>query len=223
MANIKVTLEVPLIDGHPVTFKAPCDCTAVTGVKVYYPDGESTASKVFTFKDAHGNDLTGIGDLFAAGAYVKVILDTTNGWAYIQNADTNQYLENKFSDLVETLGGQITAAVSTALKVQTGSYVGTGEKNEAGASVISCDFDPKVIMFYCVEGSSASDRAWGLIPAFMYTNEYQSYAWTVGDIGMEASARGKKDGNTVYFYYSGSTGPTYHNKEGLTYHWMAIG
>lgn len=89
MANIKVNLSHEILDGLPVTFVAPCDCTAVTGIKVYYPGG----TKEFTFRDAHGSDLAGIGNLFAAGSYVKAILDVANGHAYIQNADTNAYLE----------------------------------------------------------------------------------------------------------------------------------
>lgn len=89
MANIRLDLDHEIIDGLPVTFAAPCDCTAITGLKVYHPDG----SKVFVFKDAHGNTLTGIGNLFAKGAYVKAVLDTNSGAAYIQNADTNAYLE----------------------------------------------------------------------------------------------------------------------------------
>ena len=96
MANIKIESVCPLYDGMPVTFKAPCDCTAVTGLKVCY----DTTAQTFTFRDAHGNDLTGIGNLFAAGAYVKAILDTTSGYAYLQNADTNKYLEDK-------IGGQV--------------------------------------------------------------------------------------------------------------------
>ena len=92
MANIKVEVSHGILDGQPVTFVAPCDCTKITGLKVYYPDG----SKVFSFKDAHGNTLTGLGNLFAAGAYVKAILDVKNGFAYIQNADTNTYIEATF-------------------------------------------------------------------------------------------------------------------------------
>lgn len=95
MANIKVVLDHAIIDGQPVTFQAPCDCTKVTGLKVEYPGGY----KVFTFKDAHRNALTGIGNLFAAGAYVKVILDVNNASAYIQNADTNAYLEAMFAKM----------------------------------------------------------------------------------------------------------------------------
>ena len=103
MAYIKLTLDHPLVDGETLTFKAPCDNTAVTGLKVYYvtltESAETKRSATFTFKDAHGNDLTSVGNLFTSGAYIKAILDTTNGYAYLQNADTNQYLENKFSDL----------------------------------------------------------------------------------------------------------------------------
>lgn len=89
MAKIKVELSHAIIDGQPVTFVAPCDCTAITGLKVYYPGG----SKEFTFKDANGNDLTGLGNLFSSGAYVKAILNVNSGNAYLQNADTNAYLE----------------------------------------------------------------------------------------------------------------------------------
>lgn len=96
MKNIRIDLAYTIVNGSEVVFTAPCSCNKIGGIKVYYPDG----SKEFTFKDAHGNDLTGIGELFAEGAFVKAILDVTNGFAYIQNADTNAYLEQKFKDLV---------------------------------------------------------------------------------------------------------------------------
>lgn len=97
MAKIKVDLSYTIVDGSEVVFTAPCNCSAVDGLKVYYPDGE----KEFVFKDAHGNALTGVGNLFAKGALVKVILDVTNGHAFIQNADTNAYLENTFAKKVD--------------------------------------------------------------------------------------------------------------------------
>lgn len=101
MANIKLELAHPIIDGQPLSFKAPCDCVAVTGIKVEYPDGDSNVSTVFTFADAHGNDLSGIGNLFVAGAMVRVVLDTNTNKAFIQNADTNAYLEGRFNELEE--------------------------------------------------------------------------------------------------------------------------
>lgn len=94
MANIRVQLDCEIIDGQPVTFVAPCNCTEITGLKVIYPGG----AKIFTFKDAHRNALTGIGNLFSKGAYVKAILDVNNDSAYIQNADTNAYLEGMFNE-----------------------------------------------------------------------------------------------------------------------------
>lgn len=99
MANIKIELGHPVIDGMPLSFRAPCNCTEVTGIKVSYPDGEDTAFIVFSFADAHGNDLTGRGNLFAANAMVRVVLDISSAKAYIQNADTNKYLEGKFETL----------------------------------------------------------------------------------------------------------------------------
>lgn len=89
MAKVKVVSEFPLYNGMAITFNAPCDCTAVDGLTVSY----SGEFQDFTFRDAHNNDLTGIGNLFSEGAFVKVILDTNNGAAYIQNADTNSYFE----------------------------------------------------------------------------------------------------------------------------------
>ena len=93
MAQIKVELPTPPVDGMDIKFKAPCDCTEITGLLLAYPEGTQN----YTFRDCHGNNLAGIGNLFKAGAYVKVILDTKKGYAYIQNADTNTYLEKKLS------------------------------------------------------------------------------------------------------------------------------
>ena len=97
MSSIKIELGSPIIDGMPLSFRAPCNCNAVTGLKVCYRDDEVTDFIFCTFADAHGNDLTGLGNLFAAGAMVRVVLDTVNEKAYIQNADTNAYLEGKFA------------------------------------------------------------------------------------------------------------------------------
>lgn len=124
MANIRVETYCSLIDGSEIVFVAPCNCNEITGVKVYCPDG----SKVFLFKDAHGNDLTGIGNLFSEGVLVKAILDVTNGYAYIQNADTNAYLEAKFKE------GAPVAAMSTA-KTLTAENAGQFLRVDAAATI----------------------------------------------------------------------------------------
>lgn len=108
MAKVRVVLETPIYDGISLVFKAPCSCSEVDGLIVYYRElTEETSEQLtanFVFKDAHGNTLTGIGNLFNEGAYVKVILDTNNNYAYIQNADTNGYLEGKLVDYIVEQG-----------------------------------------------------------------------------------------------------------------------
>lgn len=93
MANIKVRVEYPIKDGVTFTFHAPCNCSDVDGITVQHPDGETR----FAFKDTHGNDLTGLNNLFTTGSLVTVVLDVTNNAAFLQNADTNGYLENQIS------------------------------------------------------------------------------------------------------------------------------
>lgn len=101
MATINVYLNEPLRDGMEVKFRAPCDCTAVTDLTLHYPNNDGTTAKMTAvLMDTHGNRLRGVGNLFLQGAYVKVLVDTTNGVAYPQNADTNGYLEGKFDELL---------------------------------------------------------------------------------------------------------------------------
>lgn len=90
--NIRVDLNYPIKDGVEVVFRSPVDCSQVTGLKVYYPDG----SQEFMFADAHGNNVGDIDHLFAEDVVVKVILDVTKGMAFVQNADTNAYIERTF-------------------------------------------------------------------------------------------------------------------------------
>ena len=90
--NIRVDLTTPITDGTEVVFRSPVDCSQITGLIVYY--GED--SKEFALADAHGNNVGDIDHLFAENVVVKVILDVTHGMAYVQNADTNGYIENTF-------------------------------------------------------------------------------------------------------------------------------
>lgn len=93
MAYIGITLDHPLQDGEDIKFKAPCDCTAVSGLQITYQTGVEgeTETKVFSFADSHGYDLTGLGNLFCAGAYVKTMVDTTNHKAYLQNVGATAF------------------------------------------------------------------------------------------------------------------------------------
>ena len=97
--NIRVDLNTPITDGTEVVFRSPVDCSQITGLIVYY-NGES---KEFAFADAHGNNVGDIDHLFAENVVVKVILDVTTSMAFVQNADTNAYLEWRFQDTIDKL------------------------------------------------------------------------------------------------------------------------
>lgn len=147
MANIRVNLSGPPVNGQTVTFRSPASGTEVAGLITYYPNGNTTSSKVFQFSDAHGNNVGGK-NLFASNVLVKVILDTELSRAYVQNADTNSYLENKFkshshpaSDITAgTLAGKVVANASavtdlTAKQVRN-IYAGTTDM-EAGVTALT--------------------------------------------------------------------------------------
>lgn len=104
MANIRVDVNYAIKDGSEIVFRSPVDCSQITGLIVYYPgeDGNTT-SKVFALADAHGNNVGDIDHLFAENVVVKVILDVSSGMAFVQNADTNAYIESTF---VKTVNGQ---------------------------------------------------------------------------------------------------------------------
>lgn len=97
MATIRVDVPGIICNGQAVTFKSPANCSQVTGLRVYYKD----EFKEFQFADAHGNNVGSI-DLFAANVLVKVILDTDLNRAYVQNADTNAYLEARLASKAST-------------------------------------------------------------------------------------------------------------------------
>lgn len=222
MANVRIDLSYPIVDGQPLTFRAPCDCTSVTGIKVYYPNGETTESKEFTLKDAHCNDLTEIGDLFASGAYVKVIVDTTNNAAYIQNADTNKYLEGMF----ETFKTSITKRACIA----SGSYVGNGKYGEANPNTLTFDFPPKVIMIYGNVRDYTNSKGKYTVIALCDSGEYRCHTNVDGKTYGIMSV----NGNTVSWYTTNTYDANYEeyapfvpcsqmNGEGETYYYVAFG
>lgn len=98
MPNIRVDLESSIVEGQPVTFESPASCSGITGLIVYYPENGAQCSMLFQFADAHGNNV-GNTDLFSAGVLVKVILHLGTQRAYVQNADTNAYLEGRFEEI----------------------------------------------------------------------------------------------------------------------------
>lgn len=101
MANINVVVDRPIADGYKLKFRTPCDSTVIEGLDVKYPanNGVGTLIKKFVFKDAHGTELSGVGNLFVSGVMIEVLLDVTHSVAYIKNADTNSYVESVKGDV----------------------------------------------------------------------------------------------------------------------------
>lgn len=114
MANIRVDVNYVIKDGSEIVFRSPIDCSAITGLVVYYTEEDGSAtSKEFTLADAHGYNVGDIDHLFAENAVVKVILDVTHGMAFVQNADTNAYLESRFEEMLPR--AELDEAINDAL------------------------------------------------------------------------------------------------------------
>lgn len=112
MSLIKVDLPYTIFDGATVSFKSPADFSKVTGLRIYYPNTAGAIQAAdFTFADANRNDVTHINKLFGANAIVKVILDTDSNLAFVQNADTNAYLEQQFDEIM-----RFSAAMDTKIE-----------------------------------------------------------------------------------------------------------
>lgn len=156
MANLKITLNEILMDGHEVTFKAPCDCSVIDKIDVRYISDKKELSRLFVMKDSHGNTLNGLGNLFHEGAYVHAILDVENGFAYIQNADTNGYLEERLGALLASDG--------------TDFRFGVNEKGEYGY-IITKDGADTVIPFSNAGKLYESLQYSGLVTEDMSFNE----------------------------------------------------
>lgn len=98
MANIRVDLNYDIKDGSEIVFRSPVDCSAITGLAVYCTaENGAISAYEFALTDAHGQDVGNIDHLFVEDVIVKVILDVTAGKAYVQNADTNDYIERTFA------------------------------------------------------------------------------------------------------------------------------
>ena len=114
MANIRIDLNGALTDGMTVTFKAPCNCSEITGLKIYYVKDGDLVGESFTMKDALVNNLANTDNLFAAGAYVTAVLDTVNKRAYLQNASSSEYLEGKVTPVNNLTSTSTTLPLSAA-------------------------------------------------------------------------------------------------------------
>lgn len=112
MATLTLTLPAGegAVTGKQITFKAPCDCTDITGLVI---DGVT-----YTLVDACDFDVLSLQCLaFVSGAMVSVIVDVENKKAYIQNAATEiapQTTEHNY-DATEFIGVTLEEGTYTIL------------------------------------------------------------------------------------------------------------
>ena len=136
MANIRVDVNYTIKDGSEIVFRSPVDCSAITGLIVYYPaeDGNTTSQEL-ALADAHGNNVGDIDHLFAENVVVKVILDVTHAMAFVQNADTNAYIEGTFVKTVN--GAKPDENGNVVVEIPEGGGGGSGEPGADGFSPIA--------------------------------------------------------------------------------------
>ena len=141
MSKIRIDLEAAVINGQALTFKSPANSSEITGLVIYYPEGGKTISSDFQLVDAHGVDVgSGTISLFSKNALVKIILDTTNGKAYVQNADTNAYLESKLEEKYSPdnkpspadIGAAASSHNQAASTITAGTFAGQVVANSSG-------------------------------------------------------------------------------------------
>ena len=162
--NIRVDLNTPIKDGTEVVFRSPVDCSQITGLIVYVTENGNTTSQEFALADAHGNNVGDIDHLFAENVVVKVILDVAHSMAFVQNADTNAYLEGRFADIFDKLCPtvietgklvQITSIEGMPLSV-TGAFEGTLEVSVCGKNLYNKTAYPLDTNGYPYSNTSAS-------------------------------------------------------------------
>lgn len=136
-----------LVTGKQVTFESPCNSGGLTAVVV---DGVS-----YDLVGALGDALAD--NSFNSGAMISVIFNVEKFKAYVQNADTNTYLENKFNGKqgkFTTLTCTLTSAGWLNNNTQTVSVKGVTADNDIDISPAPLSHNK-----YCESGVYCSAQA----------------------------------------------------------------
>lgn len=170
MANIKVSKQYTIYDGSEVVFLSPCDCSEIQGLTVEYPNenGESVIQN-FVFKDAHGHELSNVDNLFTEDVYVKVILNVTDGIAYIQNADTNEYLEERFGKINSNINDVKSEIGYTSKNLLDCSGL---EETEINGVTFTPVYDKNGLLEYIEVNGTATSLTYRRLASIPYTNGY---------------------------------------------------
>lgn len=174
MANIKLTLPGEPFTKQIVTFTAPCNCDQVT-------DGLIINGKTYTVCDAMGNTVTGKGGAWCAGATVAVALDVEAKKAYVQNAATSGYLEEKMGRMQEAIDD----ALDTLSRIMIPSPAASLTYNGAAQSPTWVDYDSsKMTISGTTSATAAGTYTAKFTPTGIYkwsdgTTATKSVTWTI--------------------------------------------
>ncbi len=194
-------------------------------------------NKDFTMKQYNGTDYD---VLYPKNTSQQTLLNDSTLATALGITATNPEIDQALTEIVS----KITALEDGAVKIQTGSYVGTGTYGASNPCSLTFDFAPMMAImlgfkntsntFVSVFGSyyfTASSSTYNT-NCVMYTQSVStSYTSTVvfsyGQVN-SANTFGKKssDGKTYYWYFDGtatSTAGYQFNTSGYTYYWLAIG
>ena len=191
----------------------PANATADTGSNANY----STATLFFYQDDEGVVDLLLLGESKANPPSKKVTSIKTTApagdWQYLQSSNRSAYPDSGIQDgyEYEYLGIPFDNAV-TAPKIETGSYVGTGTYNSASPNTLTFGFVPQLVFLFMAPSPRFAVAANGQSVFRSDTAETSSIGYT----------NVKWDGNTMS-WYNRTNADEQLNKNGQTYHYIAIG
>lgn len=141
--------------------------------------------------------------------------------AYTPFTKDDQPTMQAFNDAFE---GAVKDSLARGVKIEVGSYVGTGTSGRANPTGLTFGFEPKLVIVGLLKRSGASSPGYGLIPSSGY--------WGNGFVWFKGQEQTVGYGN--YIVYISQTGKTLswygskneqdqQNVSGYTYGYIAIG
>lgn len=167
MARI-INLATPdngVTNGMELSFRAPCDCSDVTGVNL--------EGVTYTLVDASGESLSGCSKYFVKDAILTVIIDTVNHKANLLNPRVNTYTKTLGTpeDEASATGTTVWARVKQLEKAGTGLVADASvyEFNESTKEVITSYQKPLVnLKAYAISIRNANSDGTSLIGETMF-------------------------------------------------------
>lgn len=143
----------------------------------------------------------------------KYVSNEAGSWQYVRSSDRSAYPDSGTSGgyEYEYLGIPFDNAV-TAPKIETGSYVGTGTYNSASPNTLTFGFVPQLVFIFMSPSPRIAVAANGQSVFRSDTAETSSIGYT----------NVKWDGNSMS-WYNRTNADEQLNKNGQTYHYIAIG